>query len=76
MAVLDAVRDKCLDCCVGQVSEVRKCTAVVCPNWPFRMGWNPWRDRKPMSPERRREIGERLAAARQSKGMPRSGISE
>jgi hypothetical protein len=64
MAVLEAVRAKCLHCCVGQVSEVRKCTAVGCPNWPFRMGWNPWRERREMSPEQRKELGERLAAAR------------
>jgi hypothetical protein len=64
MAVLEAVRAKCLDCCVGQVSEVRKCTAVDCPNWPFRMGWNPWRERREISPEQRKELGERLAAAR------------
>ena len=24
-------------------SEVRLCTAVACPSWPFRMGANPWR---------------------------------
>jgi len=33
----DAIRAKCLDC-VGDVdSEVRKCVAVACPLWPFRI---------------------------------------
>ena len=33
-----AIRLKCIDCCAGQVAEVRKCTAVDCPLWRFRMG--------------------------------------
>ena len=28
---------------VGQEAEVRKCVAVVCPNWAYRMGTNPFR---------------------------------
>jgi hypothetical protein len=41
---LRALRLKCLDCCNDSVQEVRLCTAVACPSWPFRMGKNPWRD--------------------------------
>ena len=33
-----AIRLKCLDCCCGQPAEVRKCPAVDCPLWRFRMG--------------------------------------
>jgi len=33
-----AIRLKCLDCCAGQAAEVRKCPAVDCPLWRFRMG--------------------------------------
>jgi hypothetical protein len=40
---LRALRLKCLDCCNGSAREVRLCTAVDCPSWPFRMGKNPWR---------------------------------
>ena len=40
---LRALRLKCLDCCNGSAQEVRLCTAVDCPSWPFRMGKNPWR---------------------------------
>lgn len=29
-----------------QPSEVRKCTAVRCANWPYRMGSDPFSDRK------------------------------
>jgi hypothetical protein len=67
MAVLDALRARCLDCCAGSASEVRKCVAVECPSWPFRMGWNPWRERKELSVEQRAEMGARLAQSRAAK---------
>lgn len=38
---LRAIREKCLDCCGGQASEVRKCVSVACPLWPLRMGSQP-----------------------------------
>lgn len=41
--ILDVIRAKCLDCCVEQPDEVRKCVAILCPNWPYRMGANPFR---------------------------------
>ncbi len=37
-----AIRAKCIDCCGGSNSEVRKCTAVDCPLWSMRMGKNPF----------------------------------
>lgn len=33
-----AIRLKCLDCCCGQPSEVRRCPAENCPLWRYRMG--------------------------------------
>lgn len=58
---LRALRLKCLDCCNGSAREVRLCTAVDCPSWPFRMGKNPWAG--PVS-EARREHGRRLGRRR------------
>jgi nitrate reductase alpha subunit len=40
--ILRAIRAKCLDCCVNQIDEVRKCTAIDCDLWPYRMGKNPF----------------------------------
>ena len=40
--VLKAIREKCLDCSGSSRAEVRRCTAVGCPLWPFRMGSNPF----------------------------------
>ena len=33
-----AIRLKCLDCCCGNMTEVRKCPATSCPLWRYRMG--------------------------------------
>jgi hypothetical protein len=38
-----AIRAKCIDCSGGSDTEARKCVAVGCPLWPFRMGSNPFR---------------------------------
>ena len=58
-----ALRARCLDCCAGSADEVRKCMALDCPAWPFRMGANPWRTVS----EGRRAAGRRLAARRVGK---------
>ena len=38
-----ALRAKCIDCAGGSPAEVRKCTALECALWPFRMGRSPFR---------------------------------
>ncbi len=82
---LRALRLKCLDCCNGSAQEVRLCTALDCPNWPFRMGRNPWAG--PVS-EARREHGRRLGRRRaahlgdafaekdESDGSPSDGVTQ
>jgi hypothetical protein len=82
---LRALRLKCLDCCNGAAREVRLCTAVDCPSWPFRMGKNPWAG--PVS-DARREHGRRLGRRRaahladalaekdESDGSPSDGVTQ
>jgi hypothetical protein len=53
MGPLKALRLRCVDCSGGLANEVRLCTAVQCPAWPFRMGKNPWRG--PVSEARRKQ---------------------
>jgi hypothetical protein len=60
---LKALRARCLDCCCDQPSEVRKCVSVECPNWPFRMGANPYRQKRTLSPEHKERMVERLTGA-------------
>ena len=38
---IKAIRMKCLDCSCGQTVEVRKCPAIECPLYPYRMGKRP-----------------------------------
>lgn len=47
-SLLAVIRARCIDCCAGNSAEVRKCVAVSCPNWPYRMGRRPkaWRAKK------------------------------
>lgn len=44
--LLAVIRAKCLDCCAGQVGEIRKCVSESCVLWPYRMGDNPFSNRK------------------------------
>lgn len=60
----DAIRAKCVDCCGGAPSEVRRCAMADCALWPFRMGTDPWRT--PMSDDRREAARERLTTARRN----------
>lgn len=63
----DAIRAKCLDCVGQSPAEVRRCSAVDCSLWPFRMGTDPWREPRVMTDEQRRAGAERLANARVAK---------
>ncbi len=59
MSPLKALRLRCVDCCAGSTYEVRACVAVDCPSWPFRMGKNPWREKRQLSDEQRAAMAER-----------------
>lgn len=38
---IKAIRKKCLDCCCGQIVEVRRCNIETCALHPYRMGHRP-----------------------------------
>lgn len=46
---LQALRERCIDCCGGSLKEVRVCPAVTCPSWPFRLGHDPWKNKRAVS---------------------------
>jgi hypothetical protein len=58
----DAIRAKCIDCCCGSPTEVRRCGDLNCALWPFRMGSDPYRER--MGDDQRAAAAERLRAIR------------
>ena len=39
--LIKAIREKCLNCSCWQSGEVRQCTAIDCPIYPYRMGTRP-----------------------------------
>ena len=65
--LLMVIRGRCLDCCAQQDSEVRKCTLITCPNWPYRMGANPFRAARELTEEQRKRSAANLARARAAK---------
>ena len=42
---MKAIRARCIDCCGGQLYEVRLCPAEDCPLWVYRMGHRPKKDK-------------------------------
>ena len=38
---IKAIRKKCLDCSCYQPKEVRQCTVIDCPIYPYRMNHRP-----------------------------------
>jgi len=58
------IRRKCLDCCGGVQDEVKKCTAVSCNLWAYRMNKNPFRKRV-LTDEQKQAMADRLQKARE-----------
>jgi len=38
---IKAIRLKCIDCCCGQLKEIKLCTVINCALYPYRMGRRP-----------------------------------
>lgn len=61
-----AIREKCLDCSCGSTTEVKECVVEQCPLFPYRLGKNPFRQKREMTDEERKALGDRLREARKS----------
>ena len=64
---LKAIRAKCIDCSGGSRLEVKHCPVTSCPLYPFRLGKNPFRQKRVLSDQQRRDLAERLSKARQNR---------
>ena len=67
--LLKAIREKCLDCCLGQPGEVRQCPKCDCPLHPFKSGKDPTPSRKSNFP-RNVPSGTRLSKTSSPKKSP------
>ena len=61
-----AIREKCLDCCCGSSSEVKLCPCEDCHLYPFRFGKNPFRQKREMTEEQRKVMGDRMREMRKN----------
>lgn len=68
-SLLSAIRQNCIECCGGYTAEVRRCGAIECPMWPYRMNNNPFVTRQ-LSDEQKAAGAERLAQARARMAFP------
>lgn len=65
--LLKVIRKKCLDCAGNSEAEIRRCTAVSCELWPYRMGKNPLRKRKELTQDQKEKLVQRMNMAREKK---------
>jgi hypothetical protein len=54
--LLRKIRHKCLDCVCEQPKEVELCPATQCPLWEFRMGRDPFKTPRKLSPAQQRSL--------------------
>lgn len=71
-----AIREKCLDCCCGSVTEVKFCPSVDCYLYPFRFGKNPFRQKREMTEEQKEVISIRLREARKNNATTKEFLEE
>ena len=63
---IKAIREKCLDCCCGSMTEVKDCPCKRCPIYPFRLGKNPFRQKREMTEEQKKALVDRLSEGRKN----------
>lgn len=63
---IKAIKEYCLECCMENLSEVKACTATECALYAFRLGKNPYRAKKVLTEDQKRELAERLKPAKNS----------
>lgn len=64
--ILKAIREKCLDCSGWHPNEVKECPITRCSLYPYRMGHNPFSNRKgPGNVEALKKYRESLTQSRE-----------
>ena len=64
---IKAIRRHCLSCSGDSPKEVRLCVITDCPLYPYRLGKNPHRKGKTLTPEEKLVLKDRLLKARSIK---------
>ena len=63
---IKAIRKKCLDCSNFSSNDVKDCPVEMCPLHPFRLGKDPSRKKKELSPEQMAALVEHMKRIRKS----------
>ena len=64
---LKAIRAKCFDCSGGKYNEIRKCSAKNCPLYTYRLGKNPNRKKRELTPEQKEKMLKWLQKGKEKK---------
>lgn len=67
MTPIQAIREKCLDCCCGSAHEVKMCACEDCTLYPFRFGKNPNIKKRTYTDEQRAQMSERIRKAQEAR---------
>lgn len=62
--LLKVIRAHCLDCCCGEVGEVKQCGCPTCNLYPYRFGTDP--NKRELSPAQLENI-EKMNIAKKKK---------
>ena len=57
--LLKVIRAHCLDCCCGEMGEVKNCGCSTCNLHPYRFGTDPYK--RELSPEQLERLAEMRA---------------
>lgn len=66
---MKAIRAKCIDCCCGQINEIRLCPITECPLHFYRFGKDPTRKKGPMTEEQKAKLNMRFGRAVSSENV-------
>ena len=65
VSVLTAVKNKCrFDCCAGDQESWKNCTNTKCWLHPYRLGKNPYRNKREYTDEQLKVMRERMLKVR------------
>lgn len=63
---IKAIREKCIDCVCGYKLEIEKCPCKDCSLWPFRFGFNPYREPRQLTEQQKVANAARLREMREA----------
>ncbi len=70
--LLKVIRAHCLDCCCGEVGEVKNCGCPTCNLYPYRFGTDP--NKRELSPAQLENI-EKMNIAKKKKQQESAEIA-